>query len=78
MRLEAILEADRLSNGGVLAFQRPANDNRTFAERVKAEIAEAAAAVGASYTERELIGFAADAGEVVKSLRRTLAATPSP
>lgn len=47
----------------------PANDNLTFAQRVRAEIAEAALAVGKSYSERELLGFSAGASELVKSLQ---------
>ena len=77
MRLEAILQAHHLPNG-VAALVRPFNDNRSFAERVKGEIAEAARSVGASYTERELIGFAAEVGEVVATLRRKLTAAPAP
>ncbi len=58
-------------HGVVRAFARPpANDNLTFVQRVKAEIAEAARAVGESYSERELLGFAADASEMAKLLRR--------
>jgi hypothetical protein len=73
MRLDGIIEAHRLSVGMARAFAgSPANDNLTFAERVKAEIAAAARAVGEFYTERELLGFAADASEVVNSLRRRL------
>ena len=53
---------------GMAVFAGPVNDNLTFAERVKAEIAEAARAVGEFYTERELLRFAADASEVVNSL----------
>ena len=73
MRLEGIMQAHRLSieTSRVLAA-RPVNDNLTFAERVKAEIAEAARAVGVFYTERELLRFAADASEAVNLLRRRL------
>ncbi|RBP12004.1 hypothetical protein DFR50_115111 [Roseiarcus fermentans] len=77
MRLEDIVQTRPLSNR-VLAFAAPqANDNLSFAERVKAEIAQAARAVGESYSQRELAGFATDASAVLQSLRVRLAARPT-
>ena len=61
--------------GGVLAFGAPsANDNLAFDARVKAEIAEAARAIGEPYTERELQNIAAYAAEFARSARNRLAA----
>ena len=76
MRPDEILQAHRLSTAALrVAAGPPANDNLTFPERVRAEIAAAARAVGESYSERELGGFAAEAREIVRALRRDL---PSP
>ncbi len=55
------------SCGLTLAFSRPpANDNLAFGERVKAEIAAAARAVGVIYSARELYAFATAASEVAE------------
>ena len=70
MRLDGILQ--RPLPRGVAAFVRPpANDNRSFAERVKADIAEAALAAGVVYSERELARLAADAIGVATRLLET-------
>ena len=54
----------------VRAFARPAaNDNLPFAARVKAEIAEAARAMGKPYSDYELLRLAADASELVRSAK---------
>ena len=67
MPLERIVDGD-LRSLTVRRFARsPANDNLTFATRVKAEIAEAARAAGVIYTERELLQLAADASEFARS-----------
>ena len=64
----------RIETGSnVRAFAtRPANDNLSFADRVKAEIAEAARAVGQPYTERELQNIAAHANALARSARARL------
>ena len=57
----------------VRPFARPAaNDNLPFAARVKAEIAEAARAIGEPYSEWELRKLAADASQLVRSARSRL------
>ena len=59
----------RCSDGVVLAFARqPGNDNLSFAERVRIEIAESARAVGVTYSERDLYAFAAEAVQVAERL----------